>query len=286
MIEVTAGMAVAVEQGTAHADSVWLLVTDGPIVLGTTALQFDWVGRRGLAPLVSPAFTGNPTAPTPPRFDKDTSLATTEFVKESGLCFAGTNAASSTSPLGVAAVNNLTYCSGAGGYTLTLPLSSLARDGDTITLAGSTTNGFTVVPQGGDLLYGAGGTPVASIFVGPTDVLCIERQSLGIWMAFGGSAQLKHASSFWALLAANGYQKLPSGLIIQWATNTQVGESISVSLPIAFPNACLFATVNTRTDNGAAVVSIKSTTDLVGSALVGGTNATGTNTYDWLAIGF
>lgn len=33
------------------------------------------------APLASPAFTGNPTAPTPAVADNDTSLATTEFVK-------------------------------------------------------------------------------------------------------------------------------------------------------------------------------------------------------------
>lgn len=50
-------------------------------------------------------------------------------------------------------------------------------------------------------------------------------------------------------LAANGYQKLPSGLIIQWGTtNTAVAANTSTSMtwtfPIAFPNACLFATAS------------------------------------------
>lgn len=40
-IEVTDGLLVPVEQGTSHADSVWQLVTNGPIVLGTTALTFE-----------------------------------------------------------------------------------------------------------------------------------------------------------------------------------------------------------------------------------------------------
>ena len=40
-----------------------------------TALQAD------KAPLASPAFTGNPTAPTPAAADNDTSIATTAFVK-------------------------------------------------------------------------------------------------------------------------------------------------------------------------------------------------------------
>lgn len=40
-IEVTPGLFVPVEQGTANADSVWQLATDGPIALGTTALTFE-----------------------------------------------------------------------------------------------------------------------------------------------------------------------------------------------------------------------------------------------------
>ncbi|OKK46387.1 hypothetical protein BS643_12645 [Pseudomonas protegens] len=47
--KVTPGLLVAVEQGTAGADSLWLLSTDGPIVLGTTALSFEVVaGRTGI----------------------------------------------------------------------------------------------------------------------------------------------------------------------------------------------------------------------------------------------
>jgi hypothetical protein len=38
--EVTAGMYLAVEEGTNYADSVWLLATDNPITLDTTALTF------------------------------------------------------------------------------------------------------------------------------------------------------------------------------------------------------------------------------------------------------
>lgn len=39
--EVTPGMLVTIEAGTALADSVWELTTNGPIVLGTTALNFE-----------------------------------------------------------------------------------------------------------------------------------------------------------------------------------------------------------------------------------------------------
>lgn len=49
-LEVTPGLFVSVEKGTVNADSVWQLVTDGPIVLGTTDLQFEMaVGRSGVS---------------------------------------------------------------------------------------------------------------------------------------------------------------------------------------------------------------------------------------------
>jgi hypothetical protein len=48
-IEVTPGLFVAVEQGTANADSLWQLVTDAPITLGTTALAWEMVsGKAGI----------------------------------------------------------------------------------------------------------------------------------------------------------------------------------------------------------------------------------------------
>ncbi|WP_236233092.1 hypothetical protein [Pseudomonas tohonis] len=46
--EMTPGLMVAVEQGSSQADSVWQLVTDGPINLGTTALGFEMVFGRNL----------------------------------------------------------------------------------------------------------------------------------------------------------------------------------------------------------------------------------------------
>ncbi|NWN46912.1 phage tail protein [Pseudomonas sp. MAFF 301514] len=45
-IEVTPGLFVSVEKGTANGDSVWQLVTDAPIVLGTTPLTFEVVASR------------------------------------------------------------------------------------------------------------------------------------------------------------------------------------------------------------------------------------------------
>lgn len=50
--EMTPGMLVAVEEGTTQADTLWLLTTDGPITIGTTALTF---AQNGSSPFASNA---------------------------------------------------------------------------------------------------------------------------------------------------------------------------------------------------------------------------------------
>ncbi|MDP9533987.1 phage tail protein [Pseudomonas protegens] len=49
-LEVTPGLFVSIEKGTVNGDSVWQLVTDGPIVLGATPLTFEMAtGRTGVS---------------------------------------------------------------------------------------------------------------------------------------------------------------------------------------------------------------------------------------------
>jgi hypothetical protein len=55
-------------------------VASGGTFNGSTAVTVSY-NTIGAAPLASPAFTGNPTAPTPSVGDNDTSIATTAFVQ-------------------------------------------------------------------------------------------------------------------------------------------------------------------------------------------------------------
>jgi hypothetical protein len=47
------------------------------------------------------------------------------------------------------------------------------------------------------------------------------------------------AAGFQASLTANGYQKLPSGLIFQWGTYSGSTDTATIPFPIPFPNACV-----------------------------------------------
>lgn len=67
-----------------------------------------------------------------------------------------------------------------------------------------------------------------------------------------GAVDLGSLPAFAKSLGANGYQKLPGGLILQWLTVTTTSVSLDVDyyFPIAFPNACLNITASWyRPDN-------------------------------------
>lgn len=64
--------------------------TTGQIATGPGGIQWSWDGAKwvvvnqsspGFAPINSPVFTGNPTAPTPPYGDNSQSLSNTSFVQ-------------------------------------------------------------------------------------------------------------------------------------------------------------------------------------------------------------
>lgn len=234
--EVTPGLTVTVEEGTAQADSIWQLTSNAPISLGTTALLFQNI-TTGLAPLASPVFTGNPTAPTTAQFDNDTSIATTAFVQRALGNLAGQNSYSSDTTLSSADIGRIITVSGT--VTLTLPISTSAPDGALIVVAPSSGN-VTVKPQGADTLIALNGT--AGPFVIPSGGRGVfrRRQTAGGWSLDGGESALRYAPSFLSGLTASGYQKLPSGLIIQWLSGvSDANGTVTLTLPIQFPNALL-----------------------------------------------
>lgn len=98
-------------------------------------------------------------------------------------------------------------------------------------------------------------------------------------------------------LAANGYQKLPSGLIFQWGTTTQTSTAqgfgpVTITLPVTFQSAVFCLTGNLKlntTLNGSAPVNL----DVVSLSQISitldySTSSEGTGvsrTVYWFAIG-
>ena len=97
-------------------------------------------------------------------------------------------------------------------------------------------------------------------------------------------------TGYTASLNSNGYQKLPSGLIMQWGYSSIPGStSLTVTLPISFPNACLNVSVSKHATSGSVLtdgelpcVSTPSKTTIVFD------NSLGTHTTPiyWFAVGY
>ncbi|SDS38928.1 phage tail protein [Pseudomonas prosekii] len=233
--DVTSGLIVSVEQGATLADTRWQLITDGAIVLGTTALTFQNV-TQGFAPLNAPALV-SPTANTPPLFDDSKALATTSFVQRA------LGNASGVKPLDVATTllpadsGKEIALFGSSTFSVTLPLASGLIPGWRITVSSVNTGVITFIAQGGSpMSMGSTDTPSLPVKAGDTAEILWNGLS---WRIAGGS-QLKYSPAFASSMLPNGSQKLPSGLIMQWGyQNLPASATTTYSYPIAFTNGCL-----------------------------------------------
>lgn len=100
-----------------------------------------------------------------------------------------------------------------------------------------------------------------------------------------GGVTLANLAAFTRSLSTDGYQKLPGGLIIQWGViNAPAGGYFLVTLPITFPNACVFANANlsNSTVNGFQTTVNALTTSTIQFYQGGG----GYYDFRWVAIGF
>jgi len=201
--EVTPGLTVYVEQGTAQADTIWKLVTDAPITLGTTAQTFVDI-TSGYAPLKSPTFIDSPIAPTPDRFDNSKRLATTEFAKARGLELSSVRsvAAAGTALLAADVGKAIRVSLPADDY-IVLPALSGVPQGAILLLANeSTTSVVTLAPAVSDVLS-------RSVKLLPlTSLLLVAMPSAGIWAISGGSADAVAA--------------LAAGVMGQWALRNKL----------------------------------------------------------------
>lgn len=182
---------------------------------------------------------------TPPQFDNDTSLATTEFVQLAGHHAGKVIQYTANQVIPDADIGGVVVGGGAGGYTLTLPAatSGKAKQQILFTVQG-VGSAVTIARSGADVISNGGTSSATSIVLRAGDWALLTCYAAGLWLVTAGTPLLSQggtSGAFGASLAASGFQMFPSGLIIQWGTTTSSSSSagVSTTFPIAFPNSCL-----------------------------------------------
>lgn len=111
----------------------------------------------------------------------------------------------------------------------------------------------------------------------------VEVKALGITasqIASNAVSFIKLLSTDWtSSLGTSGYQKLPSGLYIQWGSTGSIASasSAAVSFPIAFPTACFQVIPGIQSDSAAVTTS-------TGQWGTGGYSTTGCSIYNRTSV--
>ncbi|UPT57731.1 phage tail protein [Dickeya zeae] len=196
--------------------------------------------HKQYAPIESPVFTGNPTAPTPPLFDADSSIATTAFVHSAIGNLSGVRQITSAGNIVVDDAGRFVMLDGTPG-TVFLP-SALAVPAGTTLHISSRQSGWVISSSNNqpiDTTYSL----ITSFRMGQAENVVLVSNGINSWTMAGGVVQMRYAESLRCLPATNGYQVLPSGVIFQWGmlamspSVANVYKTQSFAFPIAFPNA-------------------------------------------------
>lgn len=229
--------------------------------------------------------SGSALVADPAQFDASLQLASTAFVRESlGNLPGDPLLYNANTTLTASQAGNLILIGGA--YQMTLPSLASTVNGSAFSFL-FTGNGGSIKGSSSEIIQGITGANVYSGYIGEK-ITVVKRNNA--WYASGGGFG---TDAFLSNLASSGYQKLPSGLIIQWGAQTSNASGVgSVTLPIAFPNAHLRTMLTARNGapyNSCVSIGAQGTTTFAfytTTAVAGATPAALALGVDYLAIGY
>lgn len=182
--------------------------------------------------------SGNDRILTPPQFDNDTSIATTQFVQRALGNRAEVVEVNSDITVTAESAGSHFVLFGASKRLVALPNLANCPRGSVFSFSNTTGVPCTLNAASGDVFNA---NNLGSIILSAGTQLSIISGGTGQWFIDSGSATLKYSAEFFAYKNAAGYQVLPSGIIMQWGSVPAIpaGGSVVVTYPIVFPNAIL-----------------------------------------------
>ena len=282
--EVTSALLTSVEQGATQADTRWQLVTDGVIVVGTTALTFQNV-TQGFAPINSPALITPTATTTPAQFDSSKLLATTEFVQRALGNPRGNAAVTASRSLTLTDIGKTLWLGSAGPFTLTLPTpASLGVPiGAGFDVFATSIMG-TLAASGGASIQEPDGDYGSTFIIKSGQGARLMANSTDQWVVTASTAGLGSNADFVFVLGASAAHQQMPGLSIKTGSvsNASTATSIPLTFPVAFPVACVAIIITGW--NGTTGVYNHQGRDRLGAQILRGGN--GNYQFDYIAIGY
>lgn len=257
------------------------------------------------APLASPTFTGTVIVPNQTVGDNSTKAANTAFVEAARVILAAATALK-------APIANPDFTGG-----ITLPYGAIIKfkdiggvaqtflqhfNGNTVQLGSAayksvitynntlddasgnlTTKGaVSIMPQ--DVIASSWSQPLYLQYRDPSNVLRNTFIQVGPTgnLTLDGTKLLWHDGNSAASKAVNGYQKLGSGLIIQWGV-LQIASGSTITFPIAFPTT---ASSLTATPGGGVALTCGASNITSTNFIVQHGNGATSTFVQWMAIGW
>lgn len=177
---------------------------------------------------------------TPAQFDNSTSAANTQFVQRALGNFQASGVLQTNYQLLPADAGKTLSWDGVVGLIATLPPLATVPDGATYYLFGAAVGGVIKATVGENIFAGTSGNQ-NQLTVRAASSIQLTKSGT-IWLMSGGSMVAVASGEFAASLATNGWQKLPSGLIIQWGISQPTTTHIRVNYPVQFTSAVLHIT--------------------------------------------
>lgn len=172
----------------------------------------------------------------PVQFDRTLKLATTGFVQQAlgnhqdiVVCLQNTT-------ISPAAAGSAVMLFGLTAYTVDFPNPADMPQGARFKAICTNPAGVTITCARPNSFMSPDGNYANTFIVGMGDV--IEFIKIDLTWTINGTATTFTSPQFKAQLTQNGWQRLPSGLILQWGTIFATSDAI-ISYPIVFPTGVL-----------------------------------------------